>query len=89
MPRRPKDPSGKWLSFIRNHMDVPWAMDFCFVRTIDRIQVLLLENHRLHQGLGGKCPKQKPEKPSQINDGKIISIPVLGGLHHRYERVAA
>ena len=36
MARRsqPKNPSGNWLSFMRNHMDVSWAMDFCVVRTL-------------------------------------------------------
>jgi transposase InsO family protein len=197
--RRPKDPSGKWLTFIRNHMDVSWAMDFCVVRTagfkalyvfvimehgsrrirhwnitrcpsldwtiqqlreatgfgdvprfmhrdndglygkrvseflkdsgieqvrsayrspwqnpfveryfgslrrelLDHVIVLneghlrkLLceyvswyENFRLHQGLDGKCPNPREEAPSE--NGTIISIPVLGGLHHRYERIAA
>ena len=33
MKKRPKDPSGNWLTFIKNHMDVSWAMDFCVVRT--------------------------------------------------------
>ena len=32
--RHPRNPSGNWLSFIRNHLDVSWAMDFCVVRTI-------------------------------------------------------
>jgi putative transposase len=203
MPRRkhPRNPSGNWLSFIRNHMDVSWAMDFCVVRTIgfralyvfvilahgrrrirhwavaecpslnwivqqlreatpfgevprflhrdndglygkrvrqflkaSRIQELksaykspwqnpfverffgslrrelldhvlifherhlrnLLrdyvswyEHFRLHQGLGGQSPASREDREENIPEGKIISTPVLGGLHHRYERVAA
>ena len=47
------------------------------------------ENVRLHQGLAGDSPV--PGKDSEDNraGGKIVSIPVLGGLHHRYERIAA
>ena len=201
MIKRSKDPSGNWLTFIKNHMDVSWGMDFCVVRTVGfkayyvfvilehgnrRIRhwnitkspslewiiqqlreatpygevprfihrdndglygkgvsiflkasgveevrsafrspwqnpyverffgsmrreilnhVIILnekhlrhliseyvdwyENHRLHQGLGGRRPCDKQHEPSNVGDGKIISIPVLGGLHHRYERIAA
>ena len=40
---------------------------------------------RTHLGLGKQCPF--PRQFSSL--GKIIEIPKLGGLHHRYERVAA
>ena len=40
---------------------------------------------RPHLGLGKECPF--PRKVLSI--GKIIAIPQLGGLHHRYERHAA
>ncbi|HEX8814587.1 MAG TPA: integrase core domain-containing protein [Terriglobales bacterium] len=40
---------------------------------------------RTHLGLEKQCPF-----PRQVSStGKIIAIPQLGGLHHRYERVAA
>jgi len=40
---------------------------------------------RTHLGLDKQCPF--PRQVSSV--GKIIEIPQLGGLHHRYERVAA
>ena len=40
---------------------------------------------RTHLGLGKQCPF--PRQTSSV--GKIVAIPQLGGLHHRYERVAA
>ena len=40
---------------------------------------------RTHLGLDKQCPI--PRQVSSI--GRIITIPQLGGLHHRYERVAA
>ena len=40
---------------------------------------------RPHQGLGGETPVQE----TLHGEGELISIPVLGGLHHRYYRAAA
>jgi len=40
---------------------------------------------RTHWALEKQCPL--PRRPS--SEGRIIAIPQLGGLHHRYERVAA
>jgi hypothetical protein len=44
---------------------------------------------RPHQGLDGNTPAVQM-KPTEISGpSKLISTPVLGGLHHRYIRVAA
>ena len=40
---------------------------------------------RPHQGLSGETPLPQPPP----GEGELISIPVLGGLHHRYSRAAA
>jgi hypothetical protein len=41
---------------------------------------------RCHQGLGGNSSNARQvERPEQ---GKVASIPLLGGLHHRYHRAA-
>jgi transposase InsO family protein len=40
---------------------------------------------RTHLGLAKQCPL-----PRQVSSaGRIVEIPQLGGLHHRYERIAA
>ena len=44
---------------------------------------------RPHQGLHGDTPVPSV-KPEPATDGsRLVSIPVVGGLHHRYIRVAA
>ncbi len=52
--------------------------------------------HRPHQGLNQAIPleilastqaNQNP-KSARMENGKIITLPVLGGLHHTYQRVA-
>ena len=44
---------------------------------------------RPHQGLEAHTPMPHAKPPEISGPDKLISIPVLGGLHHRYVRVAA
>ena len=44
---------------------------------------------RPHQGLGGDTPTPQEKLPGIGEPSKLISIPVLGGLHHKYVRVSA
>jgi hypothetical protein len=45
---------------------------------------------RQHQGLNGDMPIPQPKADAPIvGPTKLISTPILGGLHHRYKRVAA
>ena len=39
---------------------------------------------RPHQGIR----QQTPVHSEHLADGKIIALPVLGGLHHEYRRAA-
>jgi len=42
---------------------------------------------RTHLSLEKDCPDSRAIMPRRI--GKVIAIPQVGGLHHRYERIAA
>jgi hypothetical protein len=42
---------------------------------------------RVHLALNKDAPEPRPTQPPE--SGRIVSTPVLGGLHHRYERRAA
>ncbi|MBU2644720.1 integrase core domain-containing protein [bacterium] len=44
---------------------------------------------RSHQGLNGDTPFSTKRPEATDEPIKLISIPVCGGLHHRYERLAA
>ena len=44
---------------------------------------------RPHQGLGGDTPIPYQKSKSIVGLTNLVSYPVVGGLHHRYERVAA
>ena len=43
--------------------------------------------HRSHLSLSKDTPEPRPvQQPSM---GKVVALPEVGGLHHRYERLAA
>ena len=42
---------------------------------------------RTHLSLDKDCPDPRPIQPPRI--GRAVAIPQVGGLHHRYERLAA
>ena len=44
---------------------------------------------RPHQGLDGDTPLPSNKPMRKEHPTKLVSIPICGGLHHRYERVAA
>ncbi len=43
---------------------------------------------RPHQGLGQRVPQPQPPPPLAGSGGMVVAIPVLGGLHHDYQRAA-
>ena len=42
---------------------------------------------RTHLSLGKDTPSPRPVTPP--SSGRIVAIPEVGGLHHRYDRIAA
>ena len=40
---------------------------------------------RTHLSLDKDCPDSRPVMPPRI--GRVVTIPQVGGLHHRYERL--
>ena len=42
---------------------------------------------RTHLSLGKDAPEPRPAQPPET--GRVVSVPQVGGLHHRYQRRAA
>jgi hypothetical protein len=42
---------------------------------------------RTHLALGKDTPSPRPVTPPSA--GRIVAIPEVGGLHHRFDRIAA
>jgi hypothetical protein len=57
------------------------------LRRILRSYVGYYNRSRTHLSLDKDAPESRP--PQDLQAGRIIQIPEVGGLHHRYERVAA
>jgi hypothetical protein len=45
------------------------------------------QHTRTHLSLGKDCPDPRPIQPRRIE--RVVALPKVGGLHHRYERLAA
>jgi putative transposase len=56
------------------------------LRTILKSYVGYYTHSRTHLSLGKDSPQSRPVSPPV---GRVIAIPQIGGLHHRYERRAA
>ena len=62
-------------------------------RHLERLLAEFIERyyhtHRPHQGLDGNTPVSHAKRPMFSGPTKLMATPVLGGLHHTYQRVAA
>ena len=59
-------------------------------RHLDRVLREYLDyyhRHRTHRALDRDCPVPRPVEEAE--QGKVIELPLVGGLHHRYTRRAA
>jgi hypothetical protein len=53
------------------------------IRTKDRLFWIML--YRTHYGLRKDTPFERPVQPRPSKSAKVIELPRVGGLHHRYE----
>ena len=57
------------------------------LRRVLRSYVDYYQRTRTHVSLDKDCPDPRSIQPRGI--GEVVSIPKVGGLHHRYDRIAA
>jgi hypothetical protein len=57
------------------------------LRRMLRQYVAYYNGDRSHMSLAGDAPNPREVEPPSM--GLVVAIPRLGGLHHRYRRVAA
>ena len=81
----------RWVRSVRTE-----CLDHVFIFSEWHLQKVLAEyvgyfNHwRSHRSIGQRAPCAPRTRASHRSDqaGKIIAIPVLGGLHHVYQQAA-
>lgn len=56
------------------------------LRRILKAYVEYFNHFRPYQGIGQAVPD--PKQTNSFSKGKVVSFPVMGGLHHRYERAS-
>src|SRR5262245_31077674 len=61
-----------------------WVMNSRHLKRTLSLYFRYYHESRTHLSLGKQCPFPR----EALSIGKIVAIPQLGGLHHRYERVA-
>lgn len=74
-------------SIRRECLDHVIALNESGLRRILKSYFDYYEHSRTHLSLGKDAPISRPVQP--VGSGRIEAIPQVGGLHHRYERIAA
>ena len=74
-------------SVRRECLDHVIALNEQQLRRVLKSYLAYYNQARTHLALGKDAPESRP--PANNDDGPIITIPEVGGLHHRYERLAA
>ena len=59
------------------------------LRAVLREYVTHYNDGRPHRTIGLETPTGPPPRASPLQAGRIVARPVLGGLHHEYEWLAA
>ena len=55
------------------------------LRRLVRDYIRYYHEDRTHDGLGKDTPDRRPLEPRKQQEAKLVSLPRLGGLHHRYQ----
>jgi putative transposase len=74
-------------SIRRECLDHVVIFSECHLRRVLSYYVEYYYRTRTHLALNKDCPDPRPIQPRKT--GRVVAIRQVGGLHHRYERLAA
>ena len=79
----------RWVeSCRRDLLDHVIALDECHLRRLLSAYVHYYHEDRTHLALAKETPAGRVAVSSSEAGSKVIAMPRLGGLHHRYDRAA-
>ena len=75
----------RWIASLRKDcLDHVIPISECQLRRVIRSYVDYYHADRTHLGLGKDAPEERPIERLEV--GKVVGLPRVGGLHHRYTR---
>ena len=84
--RAGRPPSQTWRAFLKNHMHNTCAIDFLTVPTACDLQNPVCACHSSPWVQeGGALQRSGRAVEHRSENGKVVTLPRLGGLNHRYE----
>ncbi len=79
----------RWVGSIRRELlDHVIVLNERHLRRLVRDDVRYYNEDRTHMTLGKQTPVTRTAAPQVSVSGKVVALPRLGGLHHRYEIAA-
>jgi transposase InsO family protein len=70
----------------RDCLDLVIVLGEAHLRRILQSYLVYYHEARCHQSLEGNAPQARDVEPPE--QGRVVAEPMVGGLHHRYRRVA-
>ena len=76
----------RWVgSCRRDLLDQVIVLNEAHLRRLVRDYIRYYHEDRTHDGLGKDTPNRRPIEQRKNQKTKLLSLPRLGGLHHRYK----
>jgi len=80
--------SAGWEACVETYLDHVIVLNQRYLRRLMKNYIRYYHEDRTHLGLGKDTPSGRVAASASPIGSKVISLPRLGGLHHRYAAAA-
>jgi putative transposase len=75
----------RWVGSCRRELlDHVIVLNEAHLRRLAREYIRYYHEDRTHEGLGKDTPEKRPVERREARSCRVVDVPRLGGLHHRY-----